>query len=725
MKPLLSSSELKKSTTKSILWDKLKKITDTEDGYLYYKYPITGMSDSYTPCFTIVDYNNGILLLEIIEVTIDYLEIRDDTTTWIINNNPIESPSLKLEDYKVRLENIIRNYRQIRDKISVQEYIVFPTISHSEFIEKYASASIDNLLFGNFDTIDYKSLFKTHVNHLKEEEKKVYISVMQGAGPLIGNINTASTETVDTMGAAIKLLDKKMAILDAKQHEAAIQIPDGPQRIRGMAGTGKTVILCMKAAYLHGLFPDAKILYTFHTQSLYNQVISLITKFYNEQNTSSPDWDKLLVLHSWGGRTKEGVYYRTCQRNSIIPLGFKNVPYNTDEPLGYVCSSILAEEISEEFDYVLMDESQDFPPSFFQLIYKITKEPKRIIFAYDELQTLANTKIQDTKELFGYDNQGTPLVDFSTSGYYADEIEKDIILEKSYRNPYELLMVAHGLGMGLYNTDGIMQIIDNEKIWNSIGYEIESGELKPNTQVTIKRPPENTISLVHECYNGGQKNISCQKFNSIFDEIKWIAESINNDYKNEHVEPQNIVVISLNKDSYKNEFPLLQNHLFALGIPSIIPGYEGMERDKFSEKGFVTLSTVFKAKGNEAFIIYVMSVEYIYHYTEFVHARNSIFTALTRTKGWCRITGYGNSMDRAIAEINSILDNLPKFIFTYPDPKKIARKLSQEEYARRVAETKKAKMSIDQLLSVDTEALKTIPKEQLEKLFERLMLNVD
>jgi predicted secreted protein len=82
-------------------------------------------------------------------------------------------------------------------------------------------------------------------------------------------------------------------------------------------------------------------------------------------------------------------------------------------------------------------------------------------------------------------------------------------------------------------------------------------------------------------------------------------------------------------------------------------------------------------------------------------------------------------MARAITEITSILDNLPKFIFTYPDPERIARKLSQEEYARRVAETKKARTSIDQLLTVDTEALKTIPQEQLEKLLNRLKSNVD
>jgi hypothetical protein len=166
MKSLLSSSELKKSTIKSILWDKLKEITKEEEGCLYYKYPITGMSDSYTPCFTIVDYNNGVLLFEIIEVTIDYLEISGDNSTWTINNNLNDSPLLKLEDYKVRLENIIRNYRQIRDKISVQDYIVFPTISRSEFVKKHNSVLSDKLLFDDFYTLNYKSLFKTEIKCL-------------------------------------------------------------------------------------------------------------------------------------------------------------------------------------------------------------------------------------------------------------------------------------------------------------------------------------------------------------------------------------------------------------------------------------------------------------------------------------------------------------------------------------------------------------------------------
>ncbi len=39
------------------------------------------------------------------------------------------------------------------------------------------------------------------------------------------------------------------------------------------------------------------------------------------------------------------------------------------------------------YDAVLIDEAQDLPQPFFELVYRSLKEPKRIMWAYDELQT--------------------------------------------------------------------------------------------------------------------------------------------------------------------------------------------------------------------------------------------------------------------------------------------------------------------------------------------------
>src|SRR5262249_59142237 len=54
--------------------------------------------------------------------------------------------------------------------------------------------------------------------------------------------------------------------LDRWQKRGAIESPDGPQRIRGLAGSGKTVILALKAAYFHALHPDWRIALTFQTR---------------------------------------------------------------------------------------------------------------------------------------------------------------------------------------------------------------------------------------------------------------------------------------------------------------------------------------------------------------------------------------------------------------------------------------------------------------------------
>ena len=51
--------------------------------------------------------------------------------------------------------------------------------------------------------------------------------------------------------------------MDEWQKKATLEVPDGPQRIRGLAGTGKTIVLALKAAYLHTQHPEWNILVTF------------------------------------------------------------------------------------------------------------------------------------------------------------------------------------------------------------------------------------------------------------------------------------------------------------------------------------------------------------------------------------------------------------------------------------------------------------------------------
>jgi superfamily I DNA and RNA helicase len=57
----------------------------------------------------------------------------------------------------------------------------------------------------------------------------------------------------DSRGAVLKEIEKGIANLDRWQKRAAIETPDGPQRIRGLAGSGKTVVLALKRRSVQGL----------------------------------------------------------------------------------------------------------------------------------------------------------------------------------------------------------------------------------------------------------------------------------------------------------------------------------------------------------------------------------------------------------------------------------------------------------------------------------------
>ncbi|HLO59213.1 MAG TPA: DEAD/DEAH box helicase family protein [Bacteroidales bacterium] len=714
MEFLITSTDIKGNEGALNLFERFKVIARDSKGYCYYKYPIAGGFESHLPDIVLIDLTKGVCAFDILShITLEQItKINNDE--WEINGKTVEAPFLKLEDYKINLQAKYDKYRQLRNLIKINTYIIFPLIHKSDFIRKFGSfEEIKGMLFNDYLDHSYDKFWKSQSNIQDKILKGLFLSVSQGAGRLNNYKKIIEGSKAEKIGEAIKLIDTKIAYLDKQQHAAAIQIPDGPQRIRGMAGTGKTIILTMKAAFLHSRYPDKKILYTFHTQSLYNQIRDLITKFYRDTEEKDPDWNKLLILHSWGGKAKEGVYSRACLRNSIEFMPFNIAEsFNPDDPLQYVCNEALKKEITEEYNYVLMDEAQDFPSGFYQLIYRLTQNPKRIIFAYDELQSLNAVSVSDTGELFGYNADGSKKVDFS-KGTYDGNIEMDFVLNKSYRNPLEILMVAHSMGLGLYNSDGYMQVIDDKQVWNAIGYEVLKGEFKTiGEEIIIERPRQNSISLANESYNGKQPILFYKTFANRNEEISWIANQVVHDVNSEGVEPENIIVISLNHRRIERVFTPLQNLLFKRGIPSIIPGVGGVDRDKFGEKGFVTLSTVYKAKGNEAFIVYIMGFDYLYDYLDFVYARNRAFTSISRSKGWCRITGVGQDMERAISEIKTTQGLIPQFRFQFPDPNKVAKKLSQEEHARRLQEKKKGSRALNDLLTLEDAAINLSDEEK-------------
>ena len=217
-------------------------------------------------------------------------------------------------------------------------------------------------------------------------------------------------------GATLKEIERGIANLDQWQKAAAIESPEGPQRIRGLAGSGKTIVLALKAAYWHSQYPDWRIALTFHSRALYQQMADLTTRFTFEHINDSPDPKYLQIVHSWGSSSRPGVYSKIAVALGETPRdwAYARGKYGMDDAFQGICQELLeiarARTIEPIFDAVLIDEAQDLPPEFFQLVYLFTRDPKRIVWAYDELQKLSESVMPDTDELFGTGPEGESLV---------------------------------------------------------------------------------------------------------------------------------------------------------------------------------------------------------------------------------------------------------------------------------------------------------------------------
>jgi len=278
-------------------------------------------------------------------------------------------------------------------------------------------------------------------------------------------------------------------------------------------------------------------------------------------------------------------------------------------------------------------------------------------------------------------------------------------------------MLAHGLGLGIHNPRGAVQMLGDEASWRAVGYELQAGTLEQGKQVSLYRPKENSPTLITEIYTGAKPLIEHYAFDTREDELEWIAQSIEKDVHSESVPPENIVVISLDSLPAKRYMMALQRLLIAKNVGSTIPGLVDAASD-FAESGLVTLSTVFRAKGNEAPIVYILAFDHLYSFAEEIENRNRAFTAISRTKGWVRITGAGARMKDIQKEIQSLINDIPYLKFEFPDMGRI-RKLDAAETTRRKRTVKRVKSAVGEILN-EREALSDISPEDRAKLVELL-----
>lgn len=477
----------------------------------------------------------------------------------------------------------------------------------------------------------------------------------------------------DSRGAILKRIEREIANLDNWQNKGAIEYANGPQRIRGLAGSGKTVVLALKAAYLHVRHPEWRIAVTFSSRALYQQFRELIRRFTYDQIEDDPDWDRLLIMHAWGSTRESGVYSTVCAQYGISPMdwGAANSKYGNRSFEG-VCEElnrvIATQGPKSVFDAVLVDEAQDQPTAFYRMLIKVVPEPYRIMWAYDDLQNLGDYEMRSEEELFGADANGQPLVRLRNE---ENRPKEDIVLPVCYRNTPWALATAHALGFGIYRPQGLVQMFDAASIWPDIGYEVVGGQLELGQKVRLRRKQDSYPSYFRELLDPADA-VQASVFANEKDQYDALVTSVTRNLKEDELDHSDILVVLPNTYTSKKVGARVMSALAAADIQSHLVGVT-TSRDEIFQKGSVAITHIHRAKGNEAAMVYIVNAEYCHGGFELSRKRNILFTAITRSRGWVRIFGVGAEMDGLAAECEAVRDHNYELSFDYPTQEQIGK----------------------------------------------------
>ena len=541
---------------------------------------------------------------------------------------------------------------------------------------------------------------------LSDDEYSILVSCIDNTTKMVTKKQRITSDAADgkiTKGKILDIIQQKETCFDDEQRKVAMVCIDSPQRIRGLAGSGKTILLTMKAALYHLSNPEAEILYTYYTKDLYEIIRRLIERFYRESaDNHEPNWKKIHIYHAWGGFELPGVYSSACAEMGEAPIDFVTARHaNPRNPFEYVCGKLLEKELTPKYDLTLIDEGQDFPKTFYQLCYRLTKD-RRIVWAYDEFQNIFEVNVQDEKETFGRDAHGNYLVDFSRH----ENPNQDITLKCCYRNPRSVLIGAFSLGLGIYNHQ-VLQRLESNEHWEALGFKVEKGNCKEGDQMVISRPFENTPSVVNEQFK--QFSMSWASFDTLEQECDTVVDRIVNDIRKEELLPDDICVICLDSRNISRYYSRISTGLLENGIKSFNMLNAPNANRRFTFTGMVTLATLNKAKGNETGMVYIVGADALFKNPDDVLARNKLFTAITRAKGWVTIYGTGKEpMQICHDELKRLKDNDFKLVFIQPSEAQtktvMAGSIRQQEAIKelldKMAELQKAGLSYEEVLKL-------------------------
>lgn len=577
---------------------------------------------AYKPDFMVLDPKHGVLILEVKDWGKANIVGADPMTIKIMvgggktekRKNPIRKCKVYLEEASEKLSQeptLIGKFDKLL--FPIDYFVVFPNLTEQEFLD--LGLDDEKLELDRKHIIFQKEtrnqiLFLEKLNSNWPELKKPLSSDMQ----LIIRKCLREENTINAPGGREGLLpgilpegkielSERLAndvfAIDIEQEELAKDLGNGPRLMRGIAGTGKTLIMLMRAKLLisnaESQKSNLRVLVLCWNVSLANYMRQAFDSINVPLNSIAhgtiTNTDGIPILHFM-------EFARQLVRGHPEAGYF---PISTDDDFELLVTERLSKVKiveSEKYDVIIVDEAQDFQDEWLKFLFQKMlrgKDPKEknFIIAADDAQRVYKTRT------FTWAGLGIPMTG-----------ERSKILRKIYRN--------------------------SARVWGFAG--IFLGNIKdfydenPNLEFTTKRGVDPKI-------------IECQ---SLDEQINKCIEEIKN-IGNSGYSWRNVLILYHSK--YYRGYPLLeklQNRLVKEKIPFewITESMETKNTFKW-EKDSIKISTAISAKGMDAPKVIILNAEAYSVSNDDYDEKKMMYVALTRAREELTVlyTGNGDMVD--------------------------------------------------------------------------------
>lgn len=345
--------------------------------------------------------------------------------------------------------------------------------------------------------------------------------------------------------------------MDLHQENLAKQIGDKNRLIRGVAGSGKTLILAARAKYLSKQNPDWKILVLCYNISLAQEIRHMLLHKMSEPDNLF-DFDPNNEMEQADLKNIQVYNFHAWLKNEL-KINEKQLPY-------YIEKIKTGEAILPKYDAILIDEGQDFDSQWLSLASQLLNPSTQVLLLVeDRAQTIYPRKrsyVQDT----GLNFQG-----------------RSKVLTINYRNTAQIVKFA----WDFYKM--------NSQLKNKVKKREFEGEEIISPQSTRRKGPEPAIV----------------KAKSFQQEMKLVARQIKKLHEQMNVPYSEMLILYRVKRTHKqNIVDGIRRSLEKEEVPFYwITESADTKREYEKDDGKVKISTIDSSKGLDFQAVFIVNVE--------------------------------------------------------------------------------------------------------------------